>query len=342
MILCQECSASQKALQRISKAQNCSAQLEHLRTDNDKCHTALVKAFAKEREDARRIGRRIHFQVMSFVTEWVSTAGVRKEEVGEMMWEGEWLEESKKAKHGFMSRSEAESKWKSWVQDPLVPKDSEGPHQCLRCWVKTKDQLGRYEDMGNTKRFRQEEKINKNASQEVLQHRMRAAMGMDTGIDAPCSDMAGIQDKAWLAMGSSNHALSGDGILGPDVSSLIKTAKRKRGVEQEEESQEDEGGPTDEESGDEEKEGGEGAENAASAGGKPSGQAGSWFDAETKCPEAERSHLRSLDKHHKDLSKIFSDMSLVLAEFRASPADAKASLSVSLPLKSGLWGRLIV
>lgn len=114
MSKCRTCFNNYRSLQRMAERQNYRSELDRLATEDSKTHDAVVKAFVREREKCQKDGSKLKFSMKTFYLEYRSRTGVRMEGEGEMMWEGEYMEWSKSAKAGFLSKAEAESNWAKW------------------------------------------------------------------------------------------------------------------------------------------------------------------------------------------------------------------------------------
>ena len=306
-----------KTFQRLCDSQHVRKTVDELQAKDKKLHSAILRSFQKAREGAQKAGSKIKFGIQGFIEEYKSSQGVRREEVGEMLWEGEWYELSRQAKFGHLSRSEAEKKWELWLEDDEVPKDLCGPHGYVRCWVKVKDQVVRYQDVEHSKKFRREEKLSKGASTETLNHRLRTALGEDNLPSESCVPLAvGLEDKAFQALGSNDVLATGDGVLSLDVSSLVDAQAKRRGKGGDEPLQTSaeskntkEGAEEEDEEEEEEKKKKEEA----------------WFDAELRCPEAEKAWEQVCRKMRQEADKVAQDMADVIHEFRSDPHLAKVS-----------------
>lgn len=107
---CKMCNNDQRSLLRISKTQQMRTVLDKLRTTDPKQYESLQKSFVKARLAAQKANEKLKLSIQSCFLEWQSSTGIRKEGVGEMMWEGEYMEWAMKtAKGGYLSRDEAQA-----------------------------------------------------------------------------------------------------------------------------------------------------------------------------------------------------------------------------------------
>ena len=228
---CKACFNDNRSLRRLAERQNAQTDLDEMERDDPKQHAALVKAVKKERDLAKKTGQKMKFSIASFKIKYKTQSGVRGEKEGEMMWEGEWLEEAKKAKHGFLSDQEARALWLKWDSDPEHPRDSLGPRNYPRLWVKVRDKLTYYDDLSRSKELEKEEKLGKKPSQATIDARLKM-LGGDAGLeDHEMTDFGALQSKAGASFagkaGTAESALSGDGLFGPDVEQVLAAVKSK-------------------------------------------------------------------------------------------------------------------
>ena len=226
---CKECYNDNRALRRVAERQNMREDLDEMEKNDPRQHSALVKAFLKEREATKKSGKRLKFCIHSFTVKYKSQVGTRGEAVGEMMWEGEWLEEAQKAKHGFLSLQEARDMWARWDKDPQHPRDREGPRNSLRLCVKTKDKIVQYNDVSREKELAKTANLGKKPTEGVIDASLKMLTG-DKGMeDHDLTDFDAIMGKAKTSFAGSAHgsALGGEGLLAPDVEELLQGVKAK-------------------------------------------------------------------------------------------------------------------
>ena len=177
---CKECFNHARALQRIAGTQKSDVNLADLERDDPRQHAALMKAFIKERETSKKTGAKIKFSFQTFKTTYESQQGVRGEAEGEMMWEGEYLEwATKTAKGGYLSSQEAKNNWDQWMADKSVPRDTNGPRNYERLYVKVRDKVIDFQELSHKRGLSKEEKMNKNAPQAAIDAQMKMVMGDD-------------------------------------------------------------------------------------------------------------------------------------------------------------------
>ena len=216
---CKECFNMVRSLQRLSHTQGCRAQIDQIERDEPKLHAALLKKYTKAREQAKKGASKLKFVLNSFILEWRTTQGTRVQEEGEMMWEGEWLEFSKGAKYGHMSRTEAEAQWAAWWSDMSIPRDENGPRGYPRLWIKTKDTISTFAQAEKNKIYRKEERLGKNVKPETEEMRMKL-LSSENGMEAHESEAYNAMlGKSMQAFGSQGvKAFQEDGLTGPDLS----------------------------------------------------------------------------------------------------------------------------
>ena len=128
----------------------------------------VQKEFAKERMQAAAQEKKNKFSIQAFRKTLESRSGERSDEVKKMMWEGEWMEESKKAKYGYLGKEEAEQKWQQWMSDPSVAKDQNGPRGFTRLAIPHKTLLSGFSEVAAKKEFTQEERLSRNATDATV------------------------------------------------------------------------------------------------------------------------------------------------------------------------------
>eukprot|EP00439_Symbiodinium_sp_Y106_P021790 s7745_g2.t1 len=180
---CKGCNNDVRALARLAERQNCKEDLSQMERDDPKQHAALMKAYSKERKQTLKSGEKVRFSIAQFKLTYKSSTGIRSAAEGEMMWQGEWFEEAKKAKHGYLSQTEADEMWQKWLSTPTHPRDNHGPRNRLRLWVKVRDVLSYFDEVGRHKELSKEEKLGKNPSQATVEARMKFVAGEQEGME---------------------------------------------------------------------------------------------------------------------------------------------------------------
>ena len=313
---CKECFNHARALQRIAGTQKSDVNLADLERDDPRQHAALMKAFIKERETSKKTGAKIQFSFQTFKTTYESQQGVRGEAEGEMMWEGEYLEwATKTAKGGYLSSQEAKNNWDQWMADKSVPRDTNGPRNYERLYVKVRDKVIDFQELSHKRGLSKEEKMNKNAPQAAIDARMKMVMGDDAVQKQEFGDFEALKEKgkhAFIGQG----ALSAEGVLAPDVDGMLATiqakTKKRLATEEEDGSQ----CSKDEEKGEEDSDDGPGPEET------PEKRKG-WFDVETKTRRAQRSFQQQAASLEKDMAALDKDMTAAVADFRSKPGEAQ-------------------
>ena len=312
-------------------------ELDKMQKTDQKMMEGLHRSFIKAREKASKEGEKLKFNIVTFQIHWKSTEGKRVQVEADMMWEGEYKEYAKTAKAGFLTDAEADSNWKAWLADPSHPSDDDGPRGYKRLAVKTGKKLLDFEETSKEKNLTKEEKLGKKTTEEQLAARLKLVYG-NAGLDKhEVSGFHEAQGKAFKAMvqGSDggSSVLSGDGILAPDVASMLHDLSLKRKASRplcptEDEEEDEDPDATEKE---------EGEQAGVGVGSPPSVSKSNqsmspspakptdtpWFD-ELKIQRAEREYLASTDDLKKLLVATRDDMMSVIAEFRKKPADAQA------------------
>lgn len=223
---CKDCFNNLRSLRRIAETQKRAKQLSKMEEQDPKQHAALLKAFTKERESAKKSGDKIKFSIMGFKISYQSRKGVRGEAEGEMMWEGEYKEFAKAAKPGFLSEAEADANWTGWLNDKTVARDNKGPRNYLRLFVKVRDKVTEFEEMAKQKSLDKEEKLGKNASEAVLDNRMKFVYGQHGTEQHELGDFASMKRKAANAF-AGGGVLGEEGLLAPDIEDLMEDVEAK-------------------------------------------------------------------------------------------------------------------
>ena len=311
---CKECFNHDRSLIRMAERQGCKKEIAQLQRDDPKQHTALLKAFVKEREASKKAGDKIKFSIKTFRISYQSRDGVRGEEVGEMMWEGEYFEFAKTAKAGFLSSEEATANWQKWKNDPEVARDNAGPRGYLRLYVKTGDKVIKFQEVGEQKELTQEEKLGKKASAATLENRMKFIGGSHGLEEHKLGDIQALKQKGLQSFGSS-QSLQGEGLMGPSLDALQTQvqAKMKRKAQ---ENENDESSSTSTDEGNEEN----GKEKDSES--TPEKPKGGWFDAAAKTRKAERTFSQKVATLKGDLAKLDARMSEVVSDFQSKPDEA--------------------
>jgi hypothetical protein len=312
---CKDCVNQRKSLFRMGRAQKCEQELEKLESGDTKQWDALNRAFAKARAKAKRDAGRVKFSFIAFKEQWQSTDGVRHQAVGEMMWEGEWLEWAKGVKAGHLSQTEAQAQWDSWKNDESVPRDYNGPRGYLRLRIVIADQIIGFSEVAKQKTLERQQKVNKNATadqlksilgQQVLSHHeveahkfqdwgdlknlaSRSLAGSTAGIGAIASGTSALDDEDAL------------GLLGADLDSLLGNARSKANKT---------GKNSDSENDDE-----------VADGGSEGTEAMAWVD-DVANNKAEREWVRHAAVIRGNLLKVENKMKACLADFQAQPTRA--------------------
>eukprot|EP00971_Amphidinium_carterae_P195286 3875095-Amphidinium_carterae.1 len=151
---CKECSNLDCGLKRLAESQGMRSQLDTMQSDEGK----LI----------RRVGAKLKFSINEFIVEYKARVGSRAQEEGEMMWEGEYYEFARSIKMGSLSRAESEQNWKSYLEDPSIPKDWKGPGGYQRVWTKVRDTLSKFSETSEDKSLRIEEKLGNALKEQTL------------------------------------------------------------------------------------------------------------------------------------------------------------------------------
>ena len=328
---CKSCNNSIRQLQRSLDAQDCRTEVELLASNDEKQHIALLRSFSKAREKSKASSEKLKFNVRTWQAEWKAKEGTRKEEEGEMMWEGEFYEWAATAKAGFLSKTEMQARWEAWkAKIPSYPHDKHGPRGYLRLYVPTKTKIVKFEEATKEKSFTQQEKLGAKATEEQIREKLAMVFDSSAAGSKDPVAMAELMEKALRAFASggsggaigepeaefgSSSSFDG-GLLGPDVLDLmraeaLKAKKRKKGSDSDDvEGSEDEAAKKDRKEG-------------------PPVESPSkidWLD-ETKIRKAERSYLQGVETFETTCNETKANMEATLAETRCSSQQAKDALA---------------
>ena len=227
---CRDCYNDSRALLRVAERQGQKTALEKMEQDEPRMHSALLKAFMKERASAKKNATKIKFSICSFVVTYKAESGIRKRAEHEFMWEGEFKEwATKTAKGGFLSNQEAQDQWNAMVDDPSHERDNGGPWNFLRILVKVRDTVIDYDEVARQKNLSKEEKLSKNASAELIQGRLKLAMGEEDLGNHDFGDLQALKDKARdiMSHGAQGSLFADEGLLAADVETLAGEVKQK-------------------------------------------------------------------------------------------------------------------
>ena len=239
---CKGCVNCRRHLKTYVTDQKCEAEVEELKKTDRAGYKKFMAKFRKLKEQAQRTNEKVNFSVREFFETFKASRGSRKQGLGEMMWEGEYYEFAKTPKAGFLTRTEAENNWKTWVNDDKLLKDMGGPRGFPRCWVKTSDQVASYEDFAHERGIHSGQKLNKAITAEQMQAKMQSALNFaaadDCVDDEHGFDFQSMQAKIALQMGASSQdtsAFSGVVSMPSFAASTAKKAGKKEKGEEEEE-----------------------------------------------------------------------------------------------------------
>ena len=144
---CKTCFNNRRCYGRLCTNQKATDMVKDIELKDPKQAKCMFKSFSKHkaREDKEAAG--VKFSIYAFMQEWSSSEGRRKAAEYEMMWEGEWMEFSRTAKAGYLTKEEAEKKWLELKQSEEVARDESGPRGFLRLAIKVKDVLTQFEEV---------------------------------------------------------------------------------------------------------------------------------------------------------------------------------------------------
>ena len=339
---CKECVLHQKAFWRHAHSQGCTKDMKDLEKSDPKMAADVQKEFAKERMQAAATEKKLKFGIQAFRKTLESRSGERADKVKKMMWEGEWMEESKRAKYGYLGKEEAQLKWNQWMSDPDVAKDQEGPRGFTRVAIPHKTLLSGFNEVATKKEFTQEERLSRNATDATLAARARMVVTESTNAE---EEAVGGVKLADIKKQAVQHGVDMAEMYAASVPEAMEAAQKKRRL-----SGKTKGDKATEGDGDQEKESGDESQASSqaseadgpAAAAKP--KAAKWFDAETKCRKAERTWVTGLDDLANSVQIVLQQVAETLNEFRArgAPAAAKFAEEMLILEKRQKWASAIL
>ena len=335
---CKECVLHTKAFWRHAKSQGCEKDMKDLEKSDPKMAADVQKEFAKERMQAAALEKKMKFGIQAFRKTLESRSGERAEKVKKMMWEGEWMEESKKAKYGFLGKEEAERKWQEWLSDPSVVKDQEGPRGFTRVAIPHKTLLSGFDEVATKKEFTQEERLSRNATDATIAARARMVVSESTKAE---EEVLGGLKLADIKKEASQHGVDMAEMYAPQVPDAMEAAQKKRRL-----SGKTKGDKGPEADGNKEEESDDGSEasskDAGADGPAERPKAAKWFDAETKCRKAERTWVTGQDDLANSVQIVLKQVAECLCEFRGMPAAAKYAEEMCILEKRQKWASAVI
>ena len=315
---CKECSLDIRAFWYTAQSQECHKDMKTLETEDPAEFNQVLKAFTRERQKAKAQAAKVKFNITSFRKSLVAKAGDRAERIKEMMWEGEYLEQARTAKFGYLTKEEAELKWKQFMSDPSVKKDQEGPRGYTRCAIPCKTTLTEFDEIAHQKELSQTERLSRTATKETIASRTN--MVLSEAAD-PAQDSFGSVQVNEIRAKAQATGVDFKQLAGQDVSAIAEAqaAKRRRGSLGSRKNAENTASNSEEEeearaSADEKQ--GKSKKDEAKAKAK-------WFDAETQVRKAERAFAASLEGLEKSVQAVIQDVQALLAEVRSGQCAAE-------------------
>jgi hypothetical protein len=173
---CSDCFNISRCLKRVAQKQGVTKDLAIMKTKDPKQYCALTKGYIKWKTQEDKLTNKTSFSIKSFMEEYKSKEGRRVEQQCEWMWEGQYLEFAKSAAGGFLSVTEAQSKWNEMVGDEEnYARDENGPRGYLQIEVPTRRLSMKYTEMSNEKTVQLTQRLARNLSDSVLEQKLRQA-----------------------------------------------------------------------------------------------------------------------------------------------------------------------
>ena len=311
----------------------------------------LMKEFIKDRQRVTTASAKVKFSIQEFKATLLASSGTRRGGEPEMMWKGHWLDEAKTARHGYLTKEEAESKWDSWLADSGVARDNEGPRRYLRLAVPARDTITAFEELARQKELQRTEKLSRTASEETVDQRVQMILQKDPANGDPEAEEAGeaaavqgfggkFGSHTWNSLSQKAAGAGLEDLAARDLHEMAAEPKQKQRLKKAKQAKAGGGAAAESEDGDtgspsSEGEGhgdGSAAGSAAKRGKQPAKE--KRFDAETKCRKAERAWVTGVEALEQSFHSMVADSQKTLADFRA---DSPAEFSASVLEKRARW-----
>ena len=291
---CKDCVRDLRAYWRLAEKQGCLKEMRDLEQSDPQTAKDVQKEFVKERQKAMAAEAKLKFGITAYKKTLLAAAGDRKENDRVMMWEGEWMEKSKKARFGYLTNEEAKDKWRTWLNDDTVARDHYGPRGYLRLAIFDRTKLSDFTKVRQERAITQEERLSRKQaeSDEVMQ--ARANMVMNVGLGAGEEGAGDLRQKAQATACDLEQMAAPSRVGGVERAEKKKrksTGKKKKKADSAEESAD------------------ESEDESESEGGSKSGvprppKKEKWFDAETKCRKAERAWETGCDSIQNSITGL--------------------------------------
>ena len=228
---CNGCFNDRRSLLRLSDSQKCRDVLDDMETNDEKQFDSLVKTLSKARDQAKKTRSKMKLSIRAFRESYKSESGLRKQNIGEFMWIGEYIEFCKTVKMGSLSAEEGRLKWEKMVDDKKVQRDNEGPRGMLRLAIQVSKQIIDYEDIARVRELEQSARVNKNASKEQLNNIINHGVLANNDEDE-LLDFCDLKLKAGDAFAKAADANALDdadsgGVVPEDVMDMLDNLKKK-------------------------------------------------------------------------------------------------------------------
>ena len=193
---CKDCVRDLRAYWRLAEKQGCLKEMRDLEQSDPQTAKDVQKEFVKERQKAMAAEAKLKFGITAYKKTLLAAAGDRKENDRVMMWEGEWMEKSKKARFGYLTNEEAKDKWRTWLNDDTVARDHYGPRGYLRLAIFDRTKLSDFTEVRQERAITPDERLSRKQaeSDEVMQ--ARANMVMNVGLGAGEEGAGDLRQKA--------------------------------------------------------------------------------------------------------------------------------------------------
>ena len=158
---CNCCFNDRRSLLRLSDSQKCREVPDDMENKDEKQFESLVKTLSKARDQAKKTRSKMKLSIRAFRESYKAESGLRKQNIGEFMWIGEYIEFCKTVKMGSLSQEEARLKWQKMLDDKKDQRDNEGPRGMIRLAIQVTKQIIDYEDIARVRELERSARVNK-------------------------------------------------------------------------------------------------------------------------------------------------------------------------------------
>ena len=302
---CKQCSKDLKNLENRAKA---CKETEWFRALDEAERDSLLQAYNREKDRAEKEKSKVSFNMLQFKNKTVHAQGLRKEGRRRFMTEMAYMEWTKTAEGGCLTKSQAEAKWLQMKDNPQTVSEGEGID--LKLAVPIYTDLVDFDEHAREREIVQAAKLNSKMSAKELEQKTR---------DLVLAKETEAQDKMLASLQDTHE----EGIVLEKVSDLQAMAKKRPKVEVEDVEDED------------------ASEAKAAKVGEPESSPkpspSKWFDAQAERAKATRQFISFLQKRKDMMLSLCSSMKEAqdaAREVTAASADQGKSFLVEFTILS--------